>query len=57
MTVTSEIEPSTVTFAVAPEPLPPEIVIAGGEAASYPAPALVMLIPVTAPNVLDKVDL
>ena len=57
VTVTSEIEPSTVTFAVAPEPLPPEIVIVGGEAASYPAPALVMLIPVIAPKVLLNFDL
>ena len=34
MTVISEIEPLTITLAVAPVPPPPEIVITGGDAAS-----------------------
>ena len=57
VTVTSLIEPSTTTEALAPLPPPPAIVIAGGDAASYPEPALVIPILVTAPNVLVKFDL
>ena len=57
MTVISEIEPLTVTLAVAPDPPPLEIVIVGGDAASYPEPALLIAIPVTAPNVLVVFDL
>ena len=42
-------EPLTTTDAVAPVPLPPVIVAAGGDAASYSLPALLIVIPVTAP--------
>ena len=47
----------TVTLAVAPVPPPPDIVKTGGDAASYPVPALVIPTLVTAPNVFFEVDL
>ena len=50
-------EPLTTTDAVAPLPLPPDIVILGGDAASYPEPVLLIVTPVTAPKVLLNVDL
>ena len=57
VTVISLTDPLTVTLDVAPVPPPPEIVIFGEEAASYPEPALEIVIPVTAPKVFLIVDL
>ena len=51
------MDPLTVTDPVAPDPPPPEMVIFGGDAASYSEPALVILIAVTGPNVFLTLDL
>jgi hypothetical protein len=57
VTVISLREPLTTTDAAAPVPPPPLTVIAGGNAASYPVPALLIVTEVTAPKVLVILDL
>ena len=57
VTVISLTEPLTTTSAVAPLPLPPDIVITGGNAASYPDPELLIVTPVIAPKVFVVGDL